>query len=46
MTRDGSRHTGTTPAMALDLPAAGPPALAVHNIQIVYGGAIEAVRDV
>ncbi len=23
-----------------------PPALAVHNIQIVYGGAIEAVRDV
>jgi branched-chain amino acid transport system ATP-binding protein len=28
-------------------PAAAPsPALAVHNIQIVYGGAIEAVRDV
>src|SRR5947208_3118905 len=26
--------------------AAAPPALAVHNIQIVYGGAIEAVRDV
>ena len=26
--------------------AAVPPALAVHNIQIVYGGAIEAVRDV
>ena len=25
---------------------ATPPALAVHNIQIVYGGAIEAVRDV
>jgi len=25
---------------------ASPPALAVHNIQIVYGGAIEAVRDV
>ena len=46
MTRDGSRHTGTTPAMALDLPAAAAPALAVHNIQIVYGGAIEAVRDV
>jgi len=23
-----------------------PPALAVHNIQVVYGGAIEAVRDV
>jgi len=23
-----------------------PPALAIHNIQIVYGGAIEAVRDV
>ena len=23
-----------------------PPALAVHNIQIIYGGAIEAVRDV
>lgn len=27
-------------------PTAGPPALAVQNIQIVYGGAIEAVRDV
>jgi branched-chain amino acid transport system ATP-binding protein len=27
------------------IPAA-PPVLAVHNIQIVYGGAIEAVRDV
>lgn len=29
-------------------PSAGgaPPALAIHNIQIVYGGAIEAVRDV
>jgi len=26
--------------------ASSPPALAVHNIQIVYGGAIEAVRDV
>jgi branched-chain amino acid transport system ATP-binding protein len=26
--------------------AAAPPALAVNNIQIVYGGAIEAVRDV
>ena len=26
--------------------ATAPPALAVHNIQIVYGGAIEAVRDV
>lgn len=26
--------------------SATPPALAVHNIQIVYGGAIEAVRDV
>jgi len=26
--------------------ASPPPALAVHNIQIVYGGAIEAVRDV
>lgn len=26
--------------------AGAPPALAVHNIQIVYGGAIEAVRDV
>ncbi|HEY9237409.1 MAG TPA: ABC transporter ATP-binding protein [Burkholderiaceae bacterium] len=26
--------------------AAAPPALSVHNIQIVYGGAIEAVRDV
>ena len=32
--------------MATDLPAGAPPALAVHNIQIVYGGAIEAVRDV
>jgi branched-chain amino acid transport system ATP-binding protein len=30
--------TGTVPAQA--------PVLAVHNIQIVYGGAIEAVRDV
>ncbi len=27
-------------------PANSPPALAVHNIQIVYGGAIDAVRDV
>ena len=27
------------------IPAA-PPALAIHNIQVVYGGAIEAVRDV
>jgi branched-chain amino acid transport system ATP-binding protein len=26
--------------------AAAPPALAIHNIQVVYGGAIEAVRDV
>jgi branched-chain amino acid transport system ATP-binding protein len=26
--------------------AAATPALAVHNVQIVYGGAIEAVRDV
>jgi len=26
--------------------ASPPPALAVHNIQIVYGGAIEAIRDV
>jgi branched-chain amino acid transport system ATP-binding protein len=26
--------------------AAPPPALAIHNIQVVYGGAIEAVRDV
>lgn len=26
--------------------AASPPALAIHNIQVVYGGAIEAVRDV
>ncbi len=46
MTRDGTPHTGTSPAMATDLPADAPPALAVHNIQIVYGGAIEAVRDV
>lgn len=29
-----------------DATSAPPPALAVHNIQIVYGGAIEAVRDV
>jgi branched-chain amino acid transport system ATP-binding protein len=29
-----------------DSPTTVPPALAVHNIQIVYGGAIEAVRDV
>ena len=29
-----------------DANPAAPPALAVHNIQIVYGGAIEAVRDV
>lgn len=26
--------------------ASPPPALAIHNIQVVYGGAIEAVRDV
>ncbi|RYF73656.1 MAG: ABC transporter ATP-binding protein [Comamonadaceae bacterium] len=26
--------------------ALAPPAIAVHNIQVVYGGAIEAVRDV
>src|SRR5690606_29025876 len=26
--------------------ASAPPALAIHNIQVVYGGAIEAVRDV
>ncbi len=25
---------------------AGPPLLAVHNLQVVYGGAIEALRDV
>jgi branched-chain amino acid transport system ATP-binding protein len=30
----------------LDVTTAAPPALALHNIQIVYGGAIEAVRDV
>jgi branched-chain amino acid transport system ATP-binding protein len=29
-----------------DVNSTVPPALAVHNIQIVYGGAIEAVRDV
>jgi len=29
-----------------DLASVSHPALAVHNIQIVYGGAIEAVRDV
>lgn len=35
----------TTPSR--ESPAAAPaPALAVHNVQIVYGGAIEAVRDV
>ncbi|WBY03046.1 ABC transporter ATP-binding protein [Ramlibacter tataouinensis] len=33
--------TSTTTASA-----APPPALAIHNIQVVYGGAIEAVRDV
>jgi branched-chain amino acid transport system ATP-binding protein len=27
-------------------PAPSPPLLALHNIQVVYGGAIEAVRDV
>jgi len=27
-------------------PAAAPPLLALHNLQVVYGGAIEAVRDV
>jgi len=31
----------TSPSSALP-----PPALAIHNIQVVYGGAIEAVRDV
>ncbi|MBL0918630.1 MAG: ABC transporter ATP-binding protein [Hydrogenophaga sp.] len=35
--------THPTPAAA---PATAPPALAIHNIQVVYGGAIEAVRDV
>ncbi len=35
--------TNPTPAAA---PATAPPALAIHNIQVVYGGAIEAVRDV
>jgi len=33
-----------TPTIATS--AAPPPALAIHNIQVVYGGAIEAVRDV
>jgi len=28
------------------MPATSPPLLALHNIQVVYGGAIEAVRDV
>ena len=27
-------------------PSSSPPALTVHNLQVVYGGAIEAVRDV
>jgi branched-chain amino acid transport system ATP-binding protein len=31
---------------APDVTSTVPPALAMHNIQIVYGGAIEAVRDV
>jgi branched-chain amino acid transport system ATP-binding protein len=34
------RQTGISPAAGI------PPALAMHNIQVVYGGAIEAVRDV
>lgn len=32
--------------MTISPSSASPPALAVHNIQVVYGGAIEAVRDV
>jgi len=34
--------------MAISQPSSDPPkpALAIHNIQVVYGGAIEAVRDV
>jgi branched-chain amino acid transport system ATP-binding protein len=32
--------------MTVSPTSASPPALAVHNIQVVYGGAIEAVRDV
>jgi branched-chain amino acid transport system ATP-binding protein len=28
------------------MPTSVPPMLAIHNIQVVYGGAIEAVRDV
>jgi len=40
---------GSTPTLTLVSPApsAAPvPMLALHNIQVVYGGAIEAVRDV
>ncbi|WP_234195585.1 ABC transporter ATP-binding protein [Pseudacidovorax sp. NFM-22] len=35
-----SDHNNPTPA------AAAPPALAIRSLQVVYGGAIEAVRDV
>jgi branched-chain amino acid transport system ATP-binding protein len=34
--------TASTPTAS----ASPPPVLAIHNIQVVYGGAIEAVRDV
>ncbi|NIM43838.1 MAG: ATP-binding cassette domain-containing protein [Hydrogenophaga sp.] len=42
------REGGTeTPMTATTAASAAPvPALAIHNIQVVYGGAIEAVRDV
>jgi branched-chain amino acid transport system ATP-binding protein len=42
--REGGTETFMTPTIATS--AAAPPALAIHNIQVVYGGAIEAVRDV
>lgn len=39
--------TNGTAAAQAQAPAAGPaPLLSVHNIQVVYGGSIEAVRDV
>jgi branched-chain amino acid transport system ATP-binding protein len=46
--RAAMREGGTeTPMTATTAASAAPvPALAIHNIQVVYGGAIEAVRDV
>lgn len=42
--RKGAEDKPMTPIPSAG--AASPPALAIHNIQVVYGGAIEAVRDV